>query len=44
MNPALKLVLFAVALLAVFAGGLAVGNAVGPFDDGKPAVHAEHAP
>jgi hypothetical protein len=46
VNPILKLTLFALVLLAVFAGGLAVGNAAGPFDDGgTPApAHAGHAP
>ncbi len=45
MNPLAKLAVFAVALTAVFAGGLALGAAAGPIDDPSPTpVHVEHRP
>jgi len=44
MTPAAKLAAFAVALLAVFTGGIALGTAVGPLDDPPPPPHTVHAP
>jgi hypothetical protein len=44
MNPVAKVAAFALALLAIFGGGLALGAAVGPFEDGEPPTHVEHAP
>ena len=45
MNPLPKLAAFAALLAAVFAGGLAIGAAAGPFDDTPPPpVHREHTP
>ena len=44
MNPVTKLAAFALALLAVFGGGLVLGAAAGPFGDDDPPAHAEHTP
>ena len=44
MNPLAKLAAFAVALVAVFSGGLALGAAVGPVDDTPAPVHSSHTP
>lgn len=44
MSPVTKLAAFAVLLLAVFGGGLAVGAVAGPFDDGEPPPQMEHSP
>ncbi|MEX1007741.1 MAG: hypothetical protein WD271_07825 [Acidimicrobiia bacterium] len=41
MNVAVRLVLFALLLVAVFAAGLGIGTAVGPVDDAPPR-HTEH--
>ena len=42
MNVVARLAAFAVALVAVFAVGLALGAAVGPFDHAPAPAHAEH--
>ena len=45
MTPVVKLMAFAAVLVAVFSGGLALGAAVGPFDDAPPrTIHSEHRP
>ena len=44
MNPVLKLTVFALALLVVFAGGLAAGRASGPFAGSAAPTHTEHSP
>lgn len=43
MSVPVKLAVFAVAVLAAFAGGLGVGNAVGG-DDEQPPAHDRHEP
>jgi hypothetical protein len=44
MNPLVKLVAFAVALMAVFGGGLALGAAAGPIGSDIPTAHVGHTP
>jgi hypothetical protein len=41
LSVPVKLVLFALVLVAVFAAGLGIGAAVGPLDDAPPA-HTGH--
>ena len=45
MNPTARIAAFALALLATFGGGVAIGAAAGPLDDAPaPPSHNEHAP
>lgn len=44
MNPAAKLIAFALVLVVVFSGGVAVGAAVDPIDSNPPPAHTEHTP
>lgn len=43
MSAIARLVLFALVLIAVFAGGAALGSAIGPLDGDAPApAHGKH--
>lgn len=42
MNVVARLTAFVAALIVVFAGGWALGTAVGPFGEPTPPSHSEH--
>jgi len=45
MNVSVRLAVFALVLALVFAAGIGLGAAVGPFDEEPaPAPHVEHTP